>query len=431
MFKKGEEYFMKRKILSILLTGIMAVSLLSGCTNSEKTQQTDTQGAVSAEQEGGTVTLKVWAEEATFDSLNQMVDSFKEEYSGQADFDITLEQNSDGDTRGNVLKDVHNAADVFIMADDQVATLAAAGALYPVPNVEEVKAENVEKSVDSATINDVLYGYPMTADNGYFLYYNKKYYKDADLATLDQVLQVAADHGKKVSMDWGNGWYLYSFFGSTGLDFGINEDGVTNHCDWNAKKGEIKGVDIAKAMLAISANPGFASMSDADFVAGAQKGTVIAGVSGVWDSGALKKAWGNDLGAVKLPTYTVAGKQVQMASFSGCKILGVNAYSKNPEWAAKLADWLSNEQNQTLRFQMNGQGPSNIKAAESGDIGKDVAIQAVIAQSQFGQLQRVGNSYWSACSDFGNIMASGNPEHIKLQKIMDDLVAGITKSVAD
>lgn len=422
---------MKRKILSILLTGIMAVSLLSGCTNSEKTQQTDTQGAVSAEQEGGTVTLKVWAEEATFDSLNQMVDSFKEEYSGQADFDITLEQNSDGDTRGNVLKDVHNAADVFIMADDQVATLAAAGALYPVPNVEEVKAENVEKSVDSATINDVLYGYPMTADNGYFLYYNKKYYKDADLATLDQVLQVAADHGKKVSMDWGNGWYLYSFFGSTGLDFGINEDGVTNHCDWNAKKGEIKGVDIAKAMLAISANPGFASMSDADFVAGAQKGTVIAGVSGVWDSGALKKAWGNDLGAVKLPTYTVAGKQVQMASFSGCKILGVNAYSKNPEWAAKLADWLSNEQNQTLRFQMNGQGPSNIKAAESGDIGKDVAIQAVIAQSQFGQLQRVGNSYWSACSDFGNIMASGNPEHIKLQKIMDDLVAGITKSVAD
>lgn len=422
---------MKRKILSILLTGIMAVSLLSGCTNSEKTQQTDTQGAVSAEQEGGTVTLKVWAEEATFDALNQMVDSFKEEYSGQADFDITLEQNSDGDTRGNVLKDVHNAADVFIMADDQVATLAAAGALYPVPNVEEVKAENVEKSVDSATINDVLYGYPMTADNGYFLYYNKKYYKDADLATLDQVLQVAADHGKKVSMDWGNGWYLYSFFGSTGLDFGINEDGVTNHCDWNAKKGEIKGVDIAKAMLAISANPGFASMSDADFVAGAQKGTVIAGVSGVWDSGALKKAWGNDLGAVKLPTYTVAGKQVQMASFSGCKILGVNAYSKNPEWAAKLADWLSNEQNQTLRFQMNGQGPSNIKAAESGDIGKDVAIQAVIAQSQFGQLQRVGNSYWSACSDFGNIMASGNPEHIKLQKIMDDLVAGITKSVAD
>lgn len=424
---------MKRKILSVLLTGFMAVTLLSGCAGGGGTQQSETenQEAVPTEKTSGKVELKVWAEESTFDALNQMVDSFKEEYKGQAEFDITLEQNVDSFTKGNVLADVHNAADVFVMVDDQVASLAAAGALYPVPNVEEVKAANVQTAVDAATINDVLYAYPMTADNGCFLYYNKKYYKDSDVTTLDNVLQVAADHKKKVAMDWGSGWYLYSFFGQTGLDFGINEDGVTNHCNWNSKDGDIKGVDIASAMLEIAANPGFASMSDGDFIAGAQKGTVIAGVSGVWDSDALKKAWGNDLGAVKLPTYTVAGKQVQMTSFSGCKLIGVNAYSKDAEWAAKLADWLTNEQNQTLRFQMNGQGPSNTKAAESDAVKTDVAIQAVIAQSEFGELQRVGNSYWDATSIFGNALASGNPEHKKLQQLMDDLVAGITKSVAE
>lgn len=424
---------MKRKILSVLLTGFMAVTLLSGCAGGGGTQQSETenQEAVPTDKTGGKVELKVWAEEATFDALNQMVDSFKEEYKGQADFEITLEQNVDSYTKDNVLADVHNAADVFVMVDDQVASLAAAGALYPVPNVEEVKAANVEKAVDSATINEVMYAYPMTADNGYFLYYNKKYYKDSDITTLDNVLQVAADHKKKVVMDWGSGWYLYSFFGHTGLDFGINEDGVTNHCDWNSTKGDIKGVDIASAMLKIASNPGFANMSDGDFIAGAQKGTVIAGVSGVWDSEALKKAWGSDLGAVKLPTYTVADKQVQMASFSGCKLIGVSAYSKNLEWAAKLADWLTNEQNQTLRFQLNGQGPSNIKAAESDAVKTDVAIQAVIAQSEYGELQRVGNSYWDATSVFGNVMGSGNPEHKKLQQLMDDLVAGITKSVAE
>lgn len=424
---------MKRKILSVLLTGFVAVTLLSGCAGGGGTKQSETenQEAVPTEKTSGKVELKVWAEESTFDALNQMVDSFKEEYKGQADFDITLEQNVDSFTKGNVLADVHNAADVFVMVDDQVASLAAAGALYPVSNVEEVKAANVEKAVEAATINDVLYAYPMTADNGYFLYYNKKYYKDSDLTTLDNVLQVAADHKKKVVMDWSSGWYLYSFFGQTGLDFGINEDGVTNHCDWNSMDGDIKGVDIASAMLDIAANPGFASMSDGDFIADAQEGTVIAGVSGAWDSAALKKAWGSDLGAVKLPTYTVAGKQVQMASFSGCKLIGVNAYSHNPEWAAKLADWLTNEQNQTLRFQLNGQGPSNIKAAESDAVKTDVAIQAVIAQSEFGELQRVGNSYWDATSAFGNTLASGNPEHKKLQQLMDDLVAGITKSVAE
>ena len=190
---------MKRKILSVLLTGLMAVSLLAGCSNSGGTQQgeAETQGAEPTNKTGGKVALKVWAEESTFDALNQMIDSFKEQYKGQADFDITLEENSDAQTRDNVLADVHNAADVFVMADDQVSSLAAAGALYPVPNVDEVKAENVEGSIDASTVNDVLYAYPMTADNGYFLYYNKKYYKDSDVTTFDQVLKVAADNGKK------------------------------------------------------------------------------------------------------------------------------------------------------------------------------------------------------------------------------------------
>ena len=422
---------MKRKILSVFLTGFMAVFLLAGCANGGGNQgSTENQGAEPTNAKGGKVTLKVWTEENTFEATNQMIESFKEQYKGQADFEITLEQNSDADTRDNVLADVHNAADVFAMADDQVAPLAAAGALYPVPNVDEVKAENVEGSVDSATIDDVLYAYPMTADNGYFLYYNKKYYKDSDVATLDKVLKVAADNGKKFSMDWSSGWYLYSFFGCTGLDFGINDDSVTNHCDWNAKEGDIKGVDIAQAMLDISASPAFMNAADADFVPCMKDGSVIAGVSGVWNSAALKQSLGNNLGAVKLPTYTVAGKQVQMASFSGYKLFGVNAYSKNPEWAAKLADWLTNEQNQTLRFEMNGQGPSNIKAADSDKIKTDVAIQAVMAQSEFGKLQRVGNSYWDACSSYGQVMAFGNPDHIQLQKIMDELVKGITKSVA-
>ena len=75
-----------------------------------------------------------------------------------------LEQNADSDTRDNVLGDVHNAADVFIFADDQVASMVAGGALYPVPNADEVKKANVEGAIDAATVDDTLYAYPMTAD---------------------------------------------------------------------------------------------------------------------------------------------------------------------------------------------------------------------------------------------------------------------------
>ena len=38
---------------------------------------------------------------------------------------------------------------------------------------------------------------------------------------------------------------------------------------------------------------------------------------GIWNAVALEKAWGKNFGAAKLPSYTCAGKQVQMASFSG------------------------------------------------------------------------------------------------------------------
>ena len=428
---------MRRKLISVLAIAVLAFSTLAGCAGGggQTGGEADTQNVGGAQAtdlpiEDGVIALRVWAEEENFDMLNQMIESFKAEYAGQAEFEITLEAAADSETKNNVLGDIHNAADVFPMADDQLSGLVAAGALYPVPNAEEIKKANLEEAVAAATINDVLYAYPMTADNGYFMYYNKKYFSDADVQTLDGMLAVANAEGKKITMDWSSGWYLYAFFGNTGMEFGVNDDGVTNYCNWNTTEGDIKGVDIAEAMLDIAAQPGFQNGGDTDMMAGIQDGSVIAGVSGVWKAVEIENAWGSDMGAVKLPTYTVAGKQVQMASFTGYKLMGVNAYSEHLEWAAKLADWFTNEENQTIRFEQRGQGPSNINAAASDAVSAAPAIQAVIAQSAYGKLQRVGNSYWDPCTTYGTLMAEGNPSNMKLQDIMDTLVAGITQSVA-
>ena len=54
--------------------------------------------------------------------------------------------------------------------------MVAGGALYQVPNADEIAAASDEGAVEAATIDGNLYAYPMTADNGYFLYYNKNYY---------------------------------------------------------------------------------------------------------------------------------------------------------------------------------------------------------------------------------------------------------------
>lgn len=419
----------------MVVSVLLLIAILAGCRNISTDTKGDTKDTSTTEVEDektletGKVSLRVWVEEANIENLQKMVDSFKQNYAGQADFDIIIEPSGDADTRKNVLSDVHNAADVFSMPDDQLYSLIAGGALSPVVNQTEVKSACLSDAVDAASYQGTVYAYPYAADNGYFLYYNKEYFSSSDVKTFDRILEIAAENEKKFSMELNSGWYLYSFFGNTGFDFGINEDGVTNHCNWNTTEGNVKGVDVAQSLINIAINPGFIAQSDALFVEGVKNGTCIAGISGVWNAITIQKAWGNNYGACKLPTYTCKGQQIQMSSFKGYKMFGVNAYSEHQEWAHKFAEWITNEENQILRFEDRSQGPANAIAAASDEVGKVPAIAAVIEQSQYGILQRVGNSYWDACTSFADTIAAGNPDNVPLQDLMDRLVKGITASV--
>ena len=321
---------------------------------------------------------------------------------------------------------MEGGADVFAFADDQVAALAAAGALDPIENEAEVRAANLPASVEAASVGDTLYAYPLTADNGYFLYYNKAYFSEADIQSLNRMVEIAEKNGKFVTMDWSSAWYVYAFFGNTGLEVGLNEDGLTNYCTWNDTEGPIRGVDVAQAMVDIASSPGFSNCTDEEFLAGVKDGSVIAGVSGVWNAVAIEEIWGSQMGAAKLPVYTCKGEPIQMASFSGCKLIGVNAYSEHPEWAARLAEWLTNESGQKLRFERRGQGPSNIQAAASAEVQESPAIAALLEQSEFSQLQRVGGKFWDPVTAFANNMAQGNPSGTSLQEQLDHLVEGVT-----
>ena len=115
-----------------------------------------------------------------------------------------------------------------------------------------------------------------------------------------------------------------------------------------------------------------------------------------------------------------------MASFSGCKLIGVNAYSEHPKWAARLAEWITNEKNQQLRFEMRGQGPSDISVADSAEIQQSPAIAALLDQSAFSQLQRVGGNFWDPVSKFAGNMAAGNPSGQDLQEQLDEMAAGVS-----
>lgn len=419
---------MKKHIVGSFLVISMIGGLFAGCGQEAETKKDfKLQNLEETKKDDGVVSLKLWGAKEDAELLQETVDSFKEKYKGQAQFDITIEAVGEADCRKTALSNVSECADVFTFADDQLQALAASGVLRPVEDADKIVSASLEGAVSAASINDTLYAYPLTADNGYFMFYNKKYFSDSDLESLEDMIDKAGSQGKYVTMDWNSGWYLYSFFANTGLTVGLNDDGITNYCTWNDDSGDIKGVDVAGSMLSIANSKGFKTADDEAFATGAKDGSVIAGISGVWLADRLQDAWGDDYAATKLPTYSVDGQDIQMGSYTGYKLVGVNSYSEENEWATKLAEWMVSEDNQLLRFEKRGQGPANAAASETDAVKENVAIKALLEQSEFGSLQRIGGYYWTPVAEFGSQMATGEKgSNLSLQEIMDNLVEKIT-----
>ena len=419
-----------KKQLSLAMAAAMALSLAAcgGSQSGSAAETTSTSGATSEEAASwGDVTLTMWGAEEDQTMLREMADAFIEENKDKGNITINIGACSEADTKDNILTDPTAAADVFAFADDQLNELVAAGALQEVSlNADDVKSRNLEGSVEAASLDGKLYAYPMTADNGYFLYYDASAVTAEDAETVDGILAAAAAAGRTFDMTLNDGWYIYSFFAGAGLTATLADDGVNTVCDWN----EEPGAAVAQAVLDIASNSAFRNAPDADIVSGIVDGSVCAAISGTWNATTAEEAWGDNYQATKLPTFTMDGEQVQMGSFSGYKLVGVNPHSANVGVAMMLADFITNEDNQLKRFNDRNLGPSNINVNASEEVQAAPAIAALALQSDFSDLQRVGANYWDPAASLGQILASGNTQGKTTQQLVDDAVAGITAPVA-
>ena len=427
-----------KKQVSLAIAAVMALSLATcGGSPSSSSAAAADSGAAATDSAGsdatgeaaswGDVTLTMWGAEEDQTMLREMADAFIAENADKGNITINIGACSEADAKDNILTDPTAAADVFAFADDQLNELVAAGALQEVSlNADDVKSRNLEGSVEAASLDGKLYAYPMTADNGYFLYYDSSVISAEDAQTVDGILAAAAAAGRTFDMTLNDGWYIYSFFAGAGLEATLADDGVNTVCNWN----EAPGADVAQAVMDIASNSAFVSAPDADIVSGITNGTVCAAVSGTWNAQVAQETWGENYAATKLPTYTMNGEQVQMGSFAGYKLVGVNPHSANVGVAMMLADYITNEANQQKRFEDRQLGPSNINVNASEAVQAAPAIAALAAQSDFSDLQRVGANYWDPAASLGQILASGDTQGKTTQQLVDDAVAGITAAVA-
>jgi len=364
------------------------------------------------------IQMTVWGSHEDHALLASLIWEFKQSRPDKV-YDISLEAVEEPELWRRYLQDPESLADVFAFASDQLLGLVKGGALLPVgPSRDAVIAENTATSVDSATHDGVLYAYPMTEDNGYFLYYDGSVLTGADVESLDSILAKAEASGKKVFMDVANGWYLASFFFGAGCRLYIDEDGRQGS-DFDSDAGVAAG----EALRAFAAHPSFVSGNDATLVSG-MGDTICAGISGTWNASAMRRKLGVNYRACKLPTFTLSGEQAQMGSFAGTKLIGVNASTAFAEEADALAAFLTNERAQILRYKVRSMGPSNVQAGGFKAVEEDAALMALREQMPFGvNSKNVTGSFWEPAKAFGEAIMSGSDAD--LRTLLDALVSSI------
>ncbi len=385
-----------RKITAILLSLLLTLSFAS-CNNNT--------GSTSSQNNKETVNLKVWGSQEDQNLLNNMIEEFKKQ-NPDKNYNITLGVVGENDAKTRVLEDPASAADVFSFASDQIRDLTNASALYEITrNADQIKSQNLQGAVDAATINDSLFAYPMTADNGYFLYYDKSVLSEEDVKSFDRMLKVAGENNKKVFMSLDDGWYLASFFLGAGCTVTIDENGK-QICDFDNETG----VEVAQAVQEIAQDKAFISGDDS-VLTGGMGNTICAGISGTWNAEAIEKALGENYAATKLPTFEVDDEEIQMGSFAGYKLVGISSSTQHPIDAMNLAEWLTNEQNQAKRFEERELAPSNVNVSKDEKINENVAISALNAQNQYATSQKdVLGGFWAPMKALGTSLLNGSSQ---------------------
>ena len=405
-----------KKIIALLLVLAMALSLVAcGGGNTDETKapeagNNETQ-APAENNEPEAITLKVWApQEDQVDANSWLIQVQAQFEAAHPEYAITWDNGvcPEGDAATMVTADPSAAADVYMFANDQLGTLLQAGALAKLGGdfLAQVQNDVSATYVNTVTSTDgSVYGFPV-APNTWFMYYNKELVGDADLTSLESILEKG-----KVAFEVKNSWYLPAFFFAAGGTL-FGETGADAAAGVNFG-GEI-GINATNAVLDLLDNPNFVVDGDGYGNAGLKDGSVVAYFSGSWDFGGEKGLYavlGDKLGAVPAPTVMINGEAKQLKAYAGSKAVGVNPNAKNMKAAMQFAAFLASADSQLLRFQLRNITPAVTALAENPDVAASIVATAESATMAYASVAQPTiaemNPVWGPVGTFGTNLADG------------------------
>lgn len=431
LFVKKEEKKMKRKALSIMLACTMAATLAVGCggnggaapadsaapaadtaapvaDTASDTASADSGSEAAAPAEitdYGAGTITIWVADNVVDFTAENAEAFVMEK--DPDYTVVVEPVGEGSAAGNMITDVEGGADLYGFAQDQTARLVSAGALQQLTGTgfdTWVTDNNDSGAAGAAKVGDTIYAFPMTSDNGYFLYYDSSVVTDP--STLEGIISQCEAAGKNFYYDL-SGWYNTAFFFGTGCKLEYTTDDSGAFTGSNIDYASDKGVVALQEMIEMAGSSSFQNGSSVD--AGTNIGAIV---DGTWDAESAKAVFGDNYACAKLPTFTgTDGQTYQMSGFGGFKLMGVKPQTDAGKLrlCLELAQFLTSAPAQVDRYRAAGWGPSNLEAQQNDEVLSDIALAALAQQLAFTIPQgQYPDGYWSLAEAMRDDIIAGN-----------------------
>ena len=310
---------------------------------------------------------------------------------------------------------VQDGADLYQAHADTVPRLVKYGALSKPNDADTALITQRFASGGIVRTGGAIYTYPLAADNGYFLYYDRSVIPDADAASLEAILADCEAAGRSFDFEaQTSAWYLVSWFFGTGCvsewENEIVEDGRVVFTSVHDTFDSPEGLIAAKGLKKLLSSPAHVNAS----IASSLGSGAAAVVSGSWDYPGALDALGDRLGVAELPCFEVDGTNYHLGSFSGGRQLCVRPQDAQPEREAALhllAQYLTNRDCEAERYYDRGWLPANLEAMQLPEIQSHPANAALAAQNAYATPQgSIHGSWWDIAASLAAEIGAAEDE---------------------
>ena len=388
-----------KKFLTVLFTLALALVLV-GCNKKSNAK-----------------VISVWVGEESTEFYQKEAKAFLEA-NPDLDYTINVIGANTGTAGGAMTADNTACGDIVTAAHDNIGKMLEKGVILPFTNkdlIAQVQNDNPEsyqnvifynaKNASGATERN-LYGVPYISQ-ALFLFYNKSKVSAQQATTFEGLITAAKAAGSTTK--------AFTITGTDGFNYSFNllaqraSDGYTSlKLFENAKsknsyvQGDDEVASLAWAHRVFNDANGGLMPNDSGWASNLTSGACLSVIGGAWHFQAAKAALGDNLGIIKLPTYTltaddVAGTSVaegtvmQAGTFADCKAFCINAnvaatYPEKIETIEKLIMYFSSKEVQ-LRSYLEASNVPAYKTAVDDIEARKAEIDPIVYDLAVAQIQ--------------------------------------------